>query len=219
MKDLYAILGIRKNASQKSIQKAYRKRAMETHPDRNGSKEEFLEVQMAYEILSDPDKKARYDSTGTYDEKVAPPIDPIENKAIVLISQTLGNTITELQNNSMITRMDLAQLLRNKIHGGLEPQRRQKGILEGFQKTVGSIKDRFVTPDGMSFISDIVAAHLHSISKDLERVAEGIAICERALLMLKDVRFVYDKEEPMAPGGLLGQLFGQKVYISFQGGI
>lgn len=61
----YETLGISKEASPEDIKKAYRSRASKTHPDKEGgSHEDFLAVQESYEILSDPERKERYDSTG-----------------------------------------------------------------------------------------------------------------------------------------------------------
>lgn len=66
--DYYKILGVDKNASPSDIKKAYRKKAIEYHPDKNpGDKEaeaKFKEAAEAYEVLSDPDKRARYDQMG-----------------------------------------------------------------------------------------------------------------------------------------------------------
>ncbi len=67
-KDFYEILGITKSATPEEIKKAYRKKAIEFHPDKNpGNKEaeeNFKLAAEAYEVLSDPDKKARYDQYG-----------------------------------------------------------------------------------------------------------------------------------------------------------
>jgi molecular chaperone DnaJ len=69
-RDYYDILGVPKNASEEDIKKAYRKLAMKHHPDRNQgdeakrSEEKFKEAKEAYEMLSDPQKRAAYDQYG-----------------------------------------------------------------------------------------------------------------------------------------------------------
>lgn len=67
-KDYYSILGVTKSASETDIKKAYRKLALQYHPDRNkGNKEsevKFKEVTKAYEVLSDPQKRQTYDQFG-----------------------------------------------------------------------------------------------------------------------------------------------------------
>ena len=66
--DYYQTLGVAKGASEGDIKKAYRKLAMQYHPDRNPgnqeAEEKFKDIQKAYEILSDPEKRARYDQFG-----------------------------------------------------------------------------------------------------------------------------------------------------------
>ena len=67
-RDLYEILGVSRNASQDEIKKSYRKLAVQYHPDKNPgdkeSEEKFKEIAEAYAILSDADKRARYDRFG-----------------------------------------------------------------------------------------------------------------------------------------------------------
>ena len=67
-RDYYEVLGVDKNASPDELKKAYRKLALKYHPDRNpGDKEaeeKFKEAAEAYDVLSNPDKKARYDQFG-----------------------------------------------------------------------------------------------------------------------------------------------------------
>lgn len=69
MSDLYEIIGVPRDATEEQISKAYRKLAMKYHPDRNpgdaDAVEKFKEVQSAYEVLGDPDKRAFYDRHGS----------------------------------------------------------------------------------------------------------------------------------------------------------
>ncbi len=69
MRDLYEVLGVPKSASESEIKKAYRKLARKHHPDSNPgdaeAEERFKELQDAYDVLSDPDKRKEYDQLGT----------------------------------------------------------------------------------------------------------------------------------------------------------
>ena len=67
-RDYYEVLGLQKGASDDEIKKAFRKGAMKYHPDKNpgdkAAEEKFKEINEAYEVLSDPDKKSKYDRFG-----------------------------------------------------------------------------------------------------------------------------------------------------------
>ena len=67
-KDYYKILGVERNANKEEIKRAYRKLALKTHPDRNPgnskAEEQFKEINEAYQVLSDPEKRSRYDQLG-----------------------------------------------------------------------------------------------------------------------------------------------------------
>ena len=68
-KDLYAVLGVPRDASAEDIKKAYRRMSKEWHPDKHkgeqGAEDRFKEINEAYEVLSDPEKKQRYDQFGS----------------------------------------------------------------------------------------------------------------------------------------------------------
>lgn len=87
-KDYYKILGIQSGANEEEIKKAYRKMALKFHPDKNkdpNAEEKFKEIAEAYEVLSDPKKKAIYDQYGEDGKwhKICP-------KVYVVLSRILG---------------------------------------------------------------------------------------------------------------------------------
>lgn len=82
-KDYYKVLGVERSAGADDVRKAYRKLAMRYHPDRNpgdkAAEEQFKEINEAYQVLSDPQKRARYDQLGSaysnWQQRGSPPGD------------------------------------------------------------------------------------------------------------------------------------------------
>jgi molecular chaperone DnaJ len=76
----YEILGVSRDASDEAVKKAYRKLVFEHHPDRNphktDSEDRIREINVAYEIVGDPEKRASYDRLFWGDEPRAPAVDP-----------------------------------------------------------------------------------------------------------------------------------------------
>jgi hypothetical protein len=90
MRDFYKILGVSKNSTVTEIKKRFRQKALLIHPDKSGknTKDEFIELFEAYEILSDRKKRARYDLIYDWIETpFAEPPDHELKKNIVLIHQ------------------------------------------------------------------------------------------------------------------------------------
>jgi molecular chaperone DnaJ len=72
-KDYYDILGVKKDAGEDEIKKAFRRLARKHHPDAGGSEEKFKEINEAYEVLSDSEKRSQYDQFGQYFGGNVPP--------------------------------------------------------------------------------------------------------------------------------------------------
>lgn len=62
MTDYYSVLGVPRSASPEDIKKAYRRLASQHHPDKGGDTQKFQEIQAAYDVLSDPNKRSQYDN-------------------------------------------------------------------------------------------------------------------------------------------------------------
>src|SRR5438045_542545 len=79
-RSFYDVLGVAKNASEAEIKKAYRKLARQYHPDKNpgdkAAEERFKEVQTAYDVLSDAEKRRQYDTFGSTDGRRGGPAGP-----------------------------------------------------------------------------------------------------------------------------------------------
>ena len=78
-RDFYEILGVPRTATQDEIQRAYRKLAREHHPDVNkdpGAEDRFKEISEAYDVLSDPQTRRRYDAFGPDFRQVPEDVDP-----------------------------------------------------------------------------------------------------------------------------------------------
>src|SRR3954447_5972865 len=78
-RDFYEVLGVSKNAEQSEIQRAYRKLARQHHPDVNkdpSAEARFKEISEAYDVLSDPELRKRYDAFGEDFRRVPPDVDP-----------------------------------------------------------------------------------------------------------------------------------------------
>ena len=78
-RDFYDVLGVSRGASQDEIQRAYRKLARTYHPDLNrdpAAEERFKEISEAYDVLSDPETRRRYDAFGADFRQVPEGVDP-----------------------------------------------------------------------------------------------------------------------------------------------
>src|SRR4051795_2048780 len=77
--DFYSILGVSRDAGADEIQRAYRKLARQYHPDVNkdpGAEERFKDISEAYDVLSDPETRAKYDRFGQQFRQVPDDVDP-----------------------------------------------------------------------------------------------------------------------------------------------
>ena len=115
----YGILGLNKNCSQKDIIKNYKKLAKKNHPDKGGDEEIFKSIGEAYEILSDNEKREKYDNNYPleYYEKYSNPFDLfdeiIRKSDIVFLESKKNNWLYEDFDNE--DNIDNSIFFKNKL--------------------------------------------------------------------------------------------------------
>src|SRR5271165_2749743 len=108
--DLYKILGVGRTAKPETIERAFRRMAMRHHPDRGGDKTKFEQMMRAYEVLSDPARRAKYDETGEAS------LDP-DNSNLQVVEELVGCLMhilnTMRQSGRDPTKVDLVSEMTN----------------------------------------------------------------------------------------------------------
>ena len=94
MNSLYDILGLKPDAEPAAIKYAYRALAQRWHPDKaDGDEERFTDIGIAYAVLKDPEKRARYDATGAIDDAVR--VDKVANALAQLFTIVIDRLETQ----------------------------------------------------------------------------------------------------------------------------
>jgi DnaJ-class molecular chaperone len=154
--DFYQTLEVPRDANQDEIKKAYKKLALKNHPDRGGDAEKFKAISRAYETLSDPEKRARYDQFGT-DEPVpqGPDLSGIFEQMFQrrgrgredhhhVVQLTLDEVYTGTTKTIKVTMKRPCQTcLRNC------PQCNGQGVIQEMNQMFGMIAQMFSRPCGM----------------------------------------------------------------------
>lgn len=200
-KDLYKILGINKDATAKEIKGAYRKRANETHPDKQGdeSAEEFKEVSMAYLVLSNPDKRKRYDD-GDDPENLHAEQDHVTQKLAQLFIQTLSSVDTKHQDVFLTMRSTLTK----EKHKGLSAIRVGRSQIAQFTKDIKRVKKK---KGKDNFFVGLIEGTIGMVKRDIEKITEAIGVVDRCLAKIDEYEWVVDKRpETNLHAGMLDDL-------------
>jgi curved DNA-binding protein CbpA len=199
MVDLYAVLGVSRDADLKTIRRAYRKKVRATHPDGGGSVEAFNELKTAYDVLSDPIRRARYDESG---EVGAPAPDPHQKKIVEILSVGLDLALLKL------SRMPHVLKDSNIIHltAFALALKRQEWITQKchFIKALDDahrLKDRFRVPKGENPMEVVVANRITAIEKQIDFLTGNVDLIDEALEILHNTHFdspleLMDESEP-----------------------
>jgi curved DNA-binding protein CbpA len=186
--DLYRVLGVKWDATQDAIHRAYRHKAKILHPDSGGSVEAFSELATAYDVLSDPKRRERYDCTGEV-ELVLP--DNLDANATEIIALKLGLLIHAEQD---VTSMDIAAVIEQAIREDIIQRRtnisNQRRAIERVTRLRARVKRKANGEDNK--LARVLDWHELSTKFHIEKNEEAVYTMERALEVLRDYSFADD---------------------------
>ncbi len=174
--DLYEILRVEKNANQSEIKRSYRNLSMKLHPDRGGNPRAFAEISRAYEVLSDPDKRAAYDEGGEIPGvNSSPVIQAIHAAMMESLSTKSADFIATVINKLESKKSPFADQKKGAMHAIDRIRKRS-------QKTRGG-KEK-----GRSIVKNWLEKQAVSLEKFCQEMDASIAIYEEAIDLINGVK-------------------------------
>jgi curved DNA-binding protein CbpA len=206
MIDPYQTLGIRRNASKKTVKSVFHRKVKTAHPDCGGSAERLQEVKLAYEILNDEARRAQYDRTGSYEEKK-----PDNQRAVIMgiLAPVLDHVINEaLGTGRQPEKLDLVRRMRETIETARRQGAGAVARLRQEHANLSKLLGRFST-DGEE---NLLEGHLRSRIAQVEESVRGseaeLAKVDTALAFLAQYKFRADAPPPN--GDLITSLLGMR---------
>jgi curved DNA-binding protein CbpA len=181
---LYEILGLTPEATPKQIKSAWRVLAQKHHPDKQGDPEAFKAIQTAYDVLSDPERRAQYDATG--ETKEAP---TLRYKALTLLPGLVEQVIKQ---NDADTE-DLIEAARHYTTAEIIGQQRQQHAFnQQITKCEKVLKRLKFEGKGEDMVAQVINQKLDHLRGGLAAFVANIEIYEEVLVILEDYKYTKD---------------------------
>jgi curved DNA-binding protein CbpA len=200
MNDLYEILDLHPSASAAAVEQAYRELAREHHPDRNpgdpGARARFQAVQDAYDVLSDPDRRARYDTTG--DTAPLPTTDSEAAHLTRVLSATFVAAVRELlQMGVRLDETDVVAHMRGLLDATRGELRGKRAEADRVRAGLKEAVERFRVDDGENLLAEIARVHLGQLEGQVAELDAEAARMEAAQEHLRRYRYQHDKPQDL----------------------
>lgn len=183
--DLYATLGVPRDAAPADIHAAYRRAAKRAHPDAGGTREAFDEIQRANLVLADPKRRERYDRTGHADEKA----DTLESGALQAISQLLREALMAERDPASY---DVVQFLRDRLRKDID-QLRMVTFATKVTIAKADQMNKRLHGKGVAIVARLLQEHRRAMEAALADGEGKLDRRKRALEILADVSFDVDR--------------------------
>lgn len=193
MTDLYEILAVPRDATEQQIRKAYRAKSKTAHPDVGGDREAWDLIQLAEDVLTDPERRARYDETGSYEPGRA---DNAQSQIWEYLCGATLHTIGMLAGKKDLAHTDLVvevrAAIREKVAGLLQSIRQS----EKQAAELSEIAGRFSVAEGENRVQRMLLAQRDDILKGAGGPKKECELAEKALAEL--ARYSYRRDQPAA---------------------
>ncbi len=206
MSDLYATLGVKKTATAAQLKRAFRKRSKETHPDRNvgdpAAPERFKAVMHAWRILSDSERRKRYDATGDASDT---PDNTHTAIAEVLTHKFREVVAAVLNQGGKLTNASLLDGIKTALKARNAELAKAKQSMEKARAELQALAGRFTTTDGAgeNVFDGILQFDLDAMDRQLKTVEAEKALNEKAIEYLKAYQFRQDLVTATARNGVV----------------
>lgn len=200
---LYKRLGISQTADKNSIKKAYRKMSKKTHPDTpEGNAKKFALVKAAFDILSDDERRAKYDATGDDSEKSP---DNKHSDLINVIAYAFNQVISKCeQNGESPLEIDILYHIRTKIFESVTEANKNLRVVKGMLETDKKMLGRF-SSDKENILEGIVKFRVVNLQISISNLEKNIENAEQALELIKPIKYRNDEKPHLSPGDLMMQ--------------
>lgn len=177
--DLYGTLGVARDAPPEEIKRAYRRKAKTAHPDAGGSAEKFGELTRAHRILSDGDKREKYDRTGKVDDE------PDQTTANAM--GVIDGLFVQAIGRPDALQIDIVQHMRAGLSEESVGLQRQLVDVDKAVKDLDKLKARIKRRgDGDNLLARMMEAKIAAINAARGRLSERMEVVRRAKEILAD---------------------------------
>jgi curved DNA-binding protein CbpA len=194
--DPYEALGVDRNANPEQIKAAHRKAVKKHHPDTGGEREEFEKATRAMVILSDPDKRAKYDNTGSTDDKP----DNSDMMAVSMIVSFVERAIEEAEAKQVDpSRIPMVKAAVDFFTKEIAAQEQSKNPPRAAAQRLERVARRFKSKGKNNIL---ISALLNQVKNYEARIADAdvqIAQLRKVLALLDEYSF---DQMPMDAGGM-----------------
>lgn len=207
---LYDDLGVPKDADAATIKKAHRKRVKSTHPDnKEGSAEEFRKVQNAYLVLSNPDRRKRYDETGDAEHSsIRSPEEQEREEALQALGSMVVQILAEPDSSLDYTDMQkqLLSVTAKTARGMSDDKSKTEREIKRAEKVAKRWKRKKKT-EGPDMIAAVMTSQIGTLNMRLAQIERALRVNDKVRVMIEEYEYAFDKpQKPADMASLYSQI-------------